>query len=158
WPLQPGTPNPVENPEINLLRNPADPFNSSSANIVFNTKQFDNTGTGATWVPFDLPIFPGSPQVMSAVHRIIVMRGPLTGNSRLILGTDNGVLTGVDNDGQFDLGIGSASTASGTRNGNLAITNFYYGDAQPSSLAAQIAGALFYGTSLNNANSQSDPN
>ena len=33
----------------------------------------------------------------------------------------------------------------GSRNGNLQITQFYYGAAQPSRLAAQIAGALFYG-------------
>ena len=36
------------------------------------------------------------------------------------------------------------------RNGNLQITQFYYGAAQPSSAAAQIAGALFYGSAQDN--------
>ena len=37
-----------------------------------------------------------------------------------------------------------------SRNGNIQITQFYYGAAQPSNLAAQIAGALFYGQAQDN--------
>ncbi len=44
------------------------------------------------------------------------------------------------------------------RNGNLQITQFYYGAAQPRSAAAQIAGALFYGSSQDNGGPVSDPN
>ena len=44
------------------------------------------------------------------------------------------------------------------RNGNLQITQFYYGAAQPSNLAAQIAGALFYGSAQDNGGPVSDPN
>ena len=43
------------------------------------------------------------------------------------------------------------------RNGNLQITQFYYGAAQPSSAAAQIAGALFYGSAQDNGGPVSDP-
>ena len=37
-----------------------------------------------------------------------------------------------------------------SRNGNLQITQFYYGAAQPSTAAALIAGALFYGSAQDN--------
>src|SRR5207253_1886832 len=46
----------------------------------------------------------------------------------------------------------------GTRNGNLQITQFYYGATQPSGLAAQIAGALFYGQAQDDGFPASDPN
>ena len=44
------------------------------------------------------------------------------------------------------------------RNGNLQITQFYYGAVQPSNAAAQIAGALFYGSAQDNGGPVSDPN
>ena len=44
------------------------------------------------------------------------------------------------------------------RNGNLQITQFYYGAAQPSTAAAEIAGALFYGSAQDNGGPVSDPN
>ena len=43
------------------------------------------------------------------------------------------------------------------RNGNLQITQFYYGAAQPSNAAAQIAGALFYGSAQDNGGPSRTP-
>jgi subtilisin-like proprotein convertase family protein len=151
--------NPITDPISNLVRNPNDPFNGNSTVVVFNTKQFNNNGTGATWIPFDIPInSDGSSPNNSDQHRMIVIDDPLTGHARLIIGDDTGVYTAVDNNGVFDFGIGSAKAPIGTRNGNLQITQFYSGTGQPSNLAAQIAGALFYGMSFANGFPQSDPN
>jgi len=83
-------------------------------------------------------------------HRVVTMVDPLTGHARLIFGDDQGVFSGVDmGNGSLDPGIGTDSLgtgidvfATGSRSGNLQITQNYYGAAQPSILAAQIAGAL----------------
>ncbi|HLN29945.1 MAG TPA: proprotein convertase P-domain-containing protein [Gemmataceae bacterium] len=153
WPNAPGFfINPVENPIINLIRDPNDPFNGNSTIFVSNIAEFDNNGTGATWIPFDLP---GD---SSNQHGMEVIRDPLTGLARLVIGDDNGIYTAVDDNGTFDTGIGTASAPIGTRDGNLQITQFFYGAAQPSNLAASIAQALFYGMSTSNGYPQSDPN
>ena len=47
-------------------------------------------------------------------------------------------------------GVKADQTSPRRPNGNLQITQFYYGAAQPSTLAAQIAGALFYGSAQDN--------
>jgi hypothetical protein len=74
------------------------------------------------------------------------MIDPLTGHARLILGDDQGVFTFVDNgDGTFGTGIGTAQDAHGSRNGNLQITQFYGGSAQPSQGAANKGNGFFYG-------------
>src|SRR5262249_40314517 len=83
---------------------------------------------------------------------------PLTGHARIIIGDDQGVFTTVDNNGTFSSGIGTDQLGSGARNGNLQITQFYYGAAQPSSAAAQIAGAMFYGQAQDDGFPRSDPN
>ena len=44
------------------------------------------------------------------------------------------------------------------RNGNLQLAQFYYGAVQPSSAAAQVAGALFYAGAENIGGQASDPN
>src|SRR5206468_3079792 len=69
------------------------------------------------------------------------------------VGDDNGVRSVVDNgDGTATLntGIGFAPVAPSSRNGNLQIAQFNYGAVQPSQLAADVAGALLYGTAHNN--------
>src|SRR5262249_48587625 len=91
-------------------------------------------------------------------HRIITEVDPLTGHARIIIGDDQGVFSAVDNNGVFSTGIGTSPFASGSRNGNLQITQFYYGAVQPSNLAAQIAGALFVGSAQDTAGPASDPN
>ena len=97
------------------------------------------------------------------------MVDPLTGLPRLLLGNAQGIWTILDNNGTFEsqvgqsasgvqLGSPTAQLANVDRNGNLQITQFYYGAVQPSSAAAQIAGAMFYGSSQDNGGPVSDPN
>ena len=45
----------------------------------------------------------------------------------------------------------------GARDGNLQITQFYYGAAQPGNVAADIAGALFYGNAQDQGDANSSP-
>ncbi len=87
------------------------------------------------------------------------MIDPTTGLPRLIFGNDQGVWSILDNNGTFETQIGSSNQLAGVdRNGNLQITQFYYGAAQPSSAAAQIAGALFYGSAQDDGGPASPAN
>jgi subtilisin-like proprotein convertase family protein len=133
---------PRSNPTINMTRNPANPLGNSTF-YVNNTVSFANNGSGVKWIPFDSVVAGSTDQ-----HRVIAIRDPLTGHARLIFGDDQGVFSGVDNgDGTLSAGIGTALAPTGSRNGNLQITQFYYGATQPSTSAAtQIANALFYGS------------
>jgi subtilisin-like proprotein convertase family protein len=151
---------PLPFPYLNLIRNPFDPFNASATIKVINSARFNNTGADVKWIPFDTAI-PGTGQIPLAgtdQHRMVTMVDPLTGHARLIIGDDQGVFTVVDHNGTFDTGIGTAPAPFGSRNGNLQITQFYYGAAQPNNLAAQIAGAMFYGSAQDNGGPHSDPN
>jgi subtilisin-like proprotein convertase family protein len=155
WPDVPGRDiKPMFSPYLNLIRNPFDPFNANSTFYVSNTLQFANTGIGAKWKPFDLG---GTDQ-----HRIVTFRDPLTGNARLIIGDDQGMFTALDIDGTLSGGALSGEPEQGggpdDRNGNLQIAQYYYGAVQPSSAAAQIAGALFYTGVQDGALDQSNPN
>jgi len=137
-------------PYTNFIRGPLAPFVSDQTQVVPNAASFINNGAGVKWIPFDIG---GTDQ-----HRIITMVDPLTGHARIIIGDDQGVYTAVDNNGTFDAGIGNAQSPAASRNGNLQITQFYYGASQPSSLAAQVAGALFYGSAQDDGGPRSDPN
>ncbi|CAN5851858.1 hypothetical protein BH23PLA1_BH23PLA1_02280 [soil metagenome] len=132
---------------LNLVRNPLTPFLAQSTFFVTNVGQFANTGADARWTPFQgfLPNY--SPLVghTGGIHRIVTTVDPLTGHARLIVGDDHGVFTGVDAGGTISAGIGNAVAATGSRNGNLQLAQLYDGAAQPSLLAAQIAGAQFHG-------------
>jgi subtilisin-like proprotein convertase family protein len=143
---------PLSNPFTNVYRNPVNVFNSSSTVEVFDTGSFANDGSGAWWTPFDG--FIGG----TDVHTIIPMVDPATGKTRLLVGYDQGIATGIDNNGTLLSSIGNQSLASGVRNGNIQITQFYNGAAQPSALAAQIAGALFYGEAQDDGFPESNPN
>jgi subtilisin-like proprotein convertase family protein len=136
----------------NLIRDPANPFLANATLEEINSARFNNTGLGATWIPFDID---GTDQ-----HRFVTTVDPLTGKSRLIIGDDQGVYTAVDDNGTFLDSAGTAAFATGSRNGNLQITQFYYGAAQPSSvnLQGQIMAALFYGSAQDNGGPGSDPN
>ena len=91
-------------------------------------------------------------------HRIATMIDPTTGLPRLIFGNDQGVWSVLDNNGDVrDPDRDLRSLPGVDRNGNLQITQFYYGAAQPSSAAAQIAGALFYGSAQDNGGPVSTP-
>ena len=111
-------------PYFNFFRDPNDPFGSNATLTVGNVTQFNNVGAVAKWIPFDLG---GTDQ-----HRIVTFVDPLTGHARIIIGDDQGVFTGVDDNGTLDTGIGTAGAPAGSVNGNLQITQFYYGAVQPS--------------------------
>ena len=85
------------------------------------------------------------------------MIDPTTGLPRLIFGNDQGIWSVLDNNGTFETQIGASDPLPGnSRNGNLQITQFYYGAAQPSNAAALIAGSLFYGSAQDNGGPVSD--
>jgi hypothetical protein len=135
-------------PILNLLRDPDNPFLSNASLQFNNVASFTNNGQNTRWMGFANGLS-GTDQ-----HELIVFRDPLTGFTRLIYGDDQAVATGIDvGDGSSISGFGSALSVAGSRVGNLQITQFYYGAAQPSTLAAAIAGAMFYG----NANSNGFP-
>jgi len=167
----PNTGKTIIQPTINALRDPFQPF-LANATLVAGSPgpsdvggSFTNSGQDIRWSPFDKLWNPlkGAFDIPNDMltgttdqHRIITMRDPLTGQTRLILGDDQGVFTGVDQgNGQLFESLGSVTDLSstngdvpvvtGSRNGNLQITQFYYGATQPSILAAQIGQALFYG-------------
>jgi subtilisin-like proprotein convertase family protein len=150
-----GSFNPFDEPYINLIRNPSDIFGSPQV-TVYNTAQFTNTGTGATWTPFDIG---GTDQ-----HRIVTLVDPLTGQARLIIGDDQGIYSALDINGELSTGIVQGQTETGggaaDRNGNLDIAQFYYGASQPSDAAAQIAAVrgLFYTGVQDGATNVSDLN
>ena len=167
--VDPGTgvvylePDPLLNRFINLLRNPANAFKAGSTFFVAETAGLSNDGSGAWWTPFVTQL-DGSDNIQT----IVAEKDPLTGKTRLLIGDDQGVFTGVD-DGHGTLitaigGDGGRVLATGTRNGNLQLSQFYAGAAQPSTSAAANAaatafgGGLFYGASNLNGDPASDPN
>jgi subtilisin-like proprotein convertase family protein len=139
------------------------PFNVNATLVVAGAASsgFTNDGTGVTWTPFDEPLKanPGDATGSTNLHDAIAYIDPLTGNVRLIFADDQGVFTALVNpDGTLDNGIGTDASANYSRNGNLQDEQFYYGAAQPSNLAAQAAGALFYASGQGILAAQSDPN
>jgi subtilisin-like proprotein convertase family protein len=148
-------------PYENFIRSPQEPFLANARLDVYDYATFTNSGAGVTWIPFD----PGG----TDYHSVTTMIDPLTGLPRLILGNDQGVWTVLDNNGTFETQVGASSSgvqlgsatdplANVDRNGDLQITQFYYGAVQPSTAAAEIADALFYGSSQDNGGPVSDPN
>ena len=113
---------------------------------VANYATFTNNGAGATWTAFDMP--------GTGYQTAVALTDPTTGLPRLIFGNDTGVWSVLDDNGTFETAIGGTQNGAPTpginRNGNLQLAQFYYGAAQPSNAAAQIAGALFYGAAQDN--------
>ena len=143
---------------LDFIRNPLDPFVARSSLVVENVAGFTNTGAGATWTPMDVPttgnfIAPGSNEEFSGTGYQILLAevDPTTGLTRLTAGNVTGVYSGlVTAAGTFEATIGSSTAAPAiNRNGNLDLAQFYSGAVQPSSAAAQVAGALFYGGAQN---------
>ena len=132
---------------LNYIRDPGNPFEANATLDVYNYSQFTNNGAGVEWIPFDV----GG----TDYHRIVTMVDPTTGLPRLIFGNDQGIWSVLDNSGTFETQIGASDSLPGnSRNGNLQITQFYYGAAQPSNAAALIAGSLFYGSAQDNGGPQ----
>jgi sugar lactone lactonase YvrE/subtilisin-like proprotein convertase family protein len=153
-----------------LIADPYSPFLRNATILATSAGSFNNLGEDSSYASY-LPILQGT----SSLYTVFTMKDPLTGRSRLIYGDANGVYTGVDQgNGQLlqslggvaDLGqaTGNTPVVTGSRVGNLQITQFFYGAAQPSVLAAAVAanipgsGGLFYGNSWNNSFPVSDPN
>jgi subtilisin-like proprotein convertase family protein len=149
----------LDDPTINLLQNPSQPFLTDSTIDVSDITQFGNTGEGISWIPFD-SAFGGAVNY----NAIVTLPDLATGGARIIVATGQGVFTGVDTGGEFltsvsvQAGSGAGTTVSGSRNGNLSIVEIYYGAVQPSQNAADIAGALFYGNTEGEGLVSSDPN
>jgi len=146
------------------------PFNVNATLVVYNSASdtaggagtdFVNDGTNVKWSSFDeaLKANAGDQTGSTNLHYSTAFIDPVTGNVRLIFADDQGVFTALVNpDGTLDNGIGNARAANYSRNGNLQNQQFYYGAAQPSNLAAQAAGALFYASGQGVLAAQSDPN
>ncbi len=127
---------------FDLFRDPNHPFVNPSTLQIANITSFNNDGFGSHFGGFNY--FEDN---STSFHTLLALPDPITGGTRLILGDDQGVFTGVDDGtGNPDLGDGFATSVSGTRNGNLQLATFLSGAAQPSILAANVAGALYYAT------------
>jgi subtilisin-like proprotein convertase family protein len=152
---------------INLIQNPSQPFSGNGSTVlVDNITNFTNSGDGVTWTPFDQLLNANATDVAPStnVHQIVTLVDPLTGQTRLIVGDDQGVFTGVDaGNGTLDTGIGSTvPVVTYSRNGNLQIAQLYSGAAQPNSAAAAATAGgvnpgLFYGNGINVGATGSDP-
>ena len=154
---------------LNLLRDFNQPFTTNSLIRVRGTSDsaggpagfYVNDGADISWSPFSDILDPNVPDQTGSfrtehrfegvnIHSIIPITDPITHKTRLYFGTDDGVFTGVDSrstigTGTISPGIGFSQAVRGNRNGNLQISQFYSGAVQPSQLAADLAGALFYG-------------
>ena len=143
---------------LDYIRNPEAPFLSDSTLYVDNLQAVANNGAGVTWIPMDLPNNTNG-VAGTGYQAAIAEVDPTTGLPRLIFGNSEGVWSGLDDNGTFETTIGSSdSLPDMNRNGNLSITQFYYGAVQPGNAAAQIAGALFYGAAQDSGGPYSDPN
>jgi subtilisin-like proprotein convertase family protein len=145
---------------INVTRDPGNPFlvdaTITADGLDLGDKStITNSGNDPTgWIPFNT--IPGG---STDQHRVYTMIDPLTGRTRIVFADDQGIFTGVDRgDGSISAGIGSAPSTFGSLDGNLQVTQFYYGAAQPSNVAASIAGAMFYGSAQDDGIPASDPN
>jgi subtilisin-like proprotein convertase family protein len=165
---------PVQVPSqwVNLISDPFNPFLTNSTILVSDTAQFNNQGYDlAQFLPFDGD---GGGDFTGDWHQILSMKDPLTGHARLLMGSDHGVFSVVDPGngslfqsigGVSNIGIpgGTTPVITGSRNGNLQITQFYDGAAQPSVQAGELAalilgsGGLIYGNADDNGFPVSDP-
>ena len=176
----------ISDPYLNLIRDPNDPFNADATIYVHNLAPasgppygFTNDGSHTKFIRFDQALAPdpfasaGDPWSVPTrdVHQIVTTFDPLTGKSRLIFATDQGVYTAVANsDGtligsigdqpSLNTNQGDEQVVDGSRNGNLAIAQVFQGAAQPSQLAANVAAVVgfFYANTQDVGLAQSDPN
>jgi subtilisin-like proprotein convertase family protein len=164
---------------LNLIRNPFDPFVSDATILVGTFTPFLSGGVNlnnvtstmindggdiASWTPVDEGVLGGS----TDHHRVISLKDPLTGLTRIIFADDQGIFTSLfQADGTPVSGLGNSTSpggpqeiqfATGSRDGNLQITQFYYGAIQPSATAARTAGGMFYGSAQDDGIPNSDPN
>ena len=150
----------------NLLRDPNAPFEpAATTQQLENVTSFANTGFGVLWGEIGnvtdtegVDVLGGGTSVADSIdmHQILAIRDPLTGQTRLVVGNDNGVFTGVtvastsSDEFQLQANVGETALVTGSRNGDLQLAQMTDSAAQPSELAASISDALFYGDSREN--------
>ena len=162
---------------LNFIRNPLDPFVAQSTLEVSNVDSFTNSGAG-TWTPMDVPTTQLSLSRVNAHRRLrcsgdqmknvsgtgyqslVTEVDPTTGLTRLIAGNLEGVYSGlITSSGTFETSIGNSTATPGiNRNGDLDLAQLYNGAVEPSSAAAQVAGALFYAGGENIGGQESSRN
>jgi subtilisin-like proprotein convertase family protein len=165
---------------LNLQRDPNNPFITPSTLQVNGATSLVNDGSDAYWSEFTDALYAvegntGTPGGNNDIQQVVPVVDPVTGTTRLIFATGQGVYTGVSapdgqagtkglypnadigSAGDSPFGIGNLITGLGftpfafsTRNGNLQIAQLYSGTAQPSQLSADVAGAFYYGMSRDN--------
>jgi subtilisin-like proprotein convertase family protein len=137
---------------LNMTHNPLDPFNLNSTILLANTNTINNTGAVAPWTSIDFTGLQTDGNPTSNVHQLMTIVDPVTGQTRILVGNDVGIYSGVvDAGGGQDEGVsvnglsgtGVADT-NGSRNGNLQIAQLVEGAIQPSLAAADANGALFF--------------
>ena len=163
---------PYATPFLNLIRDPANPFLSNATILVQNTASFINDGEGTKWIPYDQAIAPDpfstdpfDPWLVPTrgVQQIVTIQDPLTGKSRQIYATDQGVYTSVDDGtGVLVPSVGNNTIVSGSRNGDLQIAQENQGAVEPSQFAAansELPGQGFiFATTRTTGIAQSDLN
>jgi subtilisin-like proprotein convertase family protein len=143
-------------PNVQVGNSTATPFDNNATLRVtdpapFPNPQFSNSGENAVVTPF-VNILDAGLQTFSFsdITQIIPVTDPVTGNVRLLFSTRYGIVSGVDTGnvrgtGTLQTSLGFNTLPSNNRNGNLNLQRFYSGAVQPSILAADLAGAMFYG-------------
>ena len=137
---------PLDNPSINITRNPLDPTDATSTLFISDVSAVVNDGFGATFS------YVGDFMTGRDVQELTLVRDPVSGGVRIYVGNSQSVFTGLINaDGSLENNRIDENAASlgrvnvqGARAGNLQFAQVNYGAVQPSDLAATVAGALFY--------------
>lgn len=138
---------------INVVFNPGSPFSANSAYKINGLHSLTNSGAGVKWTPLT-----GALYGATNLHQAVSYVDPLTGQARLIFATDDGVYTGVvAADGSLTTAVGTAQVASGPRNGNLQIGEFYTGAAEPNIDLGNIV-SLFLGNTQATGQTATDKN
>ncbi len=152
-----GTPgaeiNPLDNPYVNLIQNPMEPFVRDATVFVSNVDPavgFANSGIGAKWTGY-----PSSWGGAMNQHALVAVRDAATGRTRLIMGDDRGVTTLVNYGDGTPAGDDRTGSTAQQRNGNLQLVELFQGAAQPTIAAANTTGVMFYGMGMNNGYPQS---
>ena len=139
---------------FNFELNPINPFDLPSSYQITAGTAFNNNGSGAVITQIDGGGLDGAGQLA-----LVATIDPLSGKTRFLFGNVAGIWTGTaDSDGTPITNVGVDQEILGTRNGNLQISLFNDGTAQPGTLAAELSGALFYGNTDLIGFPQSDPN
>jgi subtilisin-like proprotein convertase family protein len=139
---------------FNFEIDPINRFQTPASYKITAPTSFTNNGTGAVITQID-----GGGLDDVGQLSFVAMDDPLSGQTRFLFGNIAGIFTGTaDSNGNTITNIGFDNEILGSRNGNLQISLFNDGTAQPGTLAAELSGALFYGNTDLIGFPQSDPN